>query len=260
MFLLSSLMKKALPFVLVLFSQFGLVANTITFNLENPSQVGPALQLKSGSTPLAVGSLIEVGYFDNSTVAFSGEWISLGTTSLSGSAAGYYRTSVTVDLSSAPGATTPLGTRLALRFYDTSDTSGSYNTVTDNSSSVWLWPIDPSSIPTTPGPPVSLLLLDSDDFMGPDPGLVWQDDAAPFITTLTAVTPAPAIISCMYSGAQFTVGASSLDASKTYVLKRGTDLLTFPTVVGMPFTGGTSHSFIDPSAPVGKVFYRVEEQ
>ena len=69
------------------------------------------------------------------------------------------------------------------------------------------------------------------------------------------------ITSCGFNGAAFDVTASGLDTTKTYVLKRSTDLQSFATTVGVPFTPASATETVsDPAPPTGTAFYRIEEQ
>lgn len=68
----------------------------------------------------------------------------------------------------------------------------------------------------------------------------------------------PAIAASGFVGGAFHVSVQGMGPATSYVLKRSTDLSSFPDTVGGNFTGAATHTFIDPSPPVGKAFYRIE--
>lgn len=59
---------------------------------------------------------------------------------------------------------------------------------------------------------------------------------------------------------EFEVKALNLSPLKTYILHSGTDLVTFPNLIGSPVTGVSQFLFIDTDPPSGKAFYRLDEQ
>lgn len=79
--------------------------------------------------------------------------------------------------------------------------------------------------------------------------------------TFTAAAVLPPLITAsgfVDQGAAFEVFVERMTPTKTYVLKRSTDLSSFPDTIGSPFTGAAVNSFIDPTPPAGKAFYRIE--
>ncbi|MFP6899186.1 MAG: LamG-like jellyroll fold domain-containing protein, partial [Roseibacillus sp.] len=64
------------------------------------------------------------------------------------------------------------------------------------------------------------------------------------------------ITSAQYSGPTFEVAVEGLNAARSYVLRRATDGQAF-TVIGTPFTGGDTHTFQDPSPPLGHALYQI---
>jgi hypothetical protein len=59
---------------------------------------------------------------------------------------------------------------------------------------------------------------------------------------------------------EFEVTYSGLNTSQTYVLKRGTDLQSFPDVVDTYQPIDETDTFLDVAPPAGKAFYKLEEQ
>ncbi|MEM9079389.1 MAG: hypothetical protein AAGC74_01715 [Verrucomicrobiota bacterium] len=136
--------------------------------------------------------------------------------------------------------------RLGIRFFDM---SGTESNIVSAGNSGWLLR-DPEALFSISS---ALSLTDGD--------LVWEGGVGTEFQTVLAVVIEPVIVACEHTGSQFEVEVGALSPSKSYVLKRGTDLSGFPTTVGSAFSGGMSHTFIDPSPPAGgRAFYRVEEQ
>jgi hypothetical protein len=96
---------------------------------------------------------------------------------------------------------------------------------------------------------------DGDDFTNAEELAAGTD---PTFSGSFPVVALPGIVSSGFNGAAFEVTAANLNASKTYTLARGTDLGSFAPI-GATFSGGTTHTFSDPSPPAGRAFYRVEE-
>ncbi|MEO7101136.1 MAG: hypothetical protein ABI162_17410 [Luteolibacter sp.] len=70
-----------------------------------------------------------------------------------------------------------------------------------------------------------------------------------------------AVQSAQFNGANFEVNVKNLTPSQTCVLKRSTDLISFPTVVetiANPVTA--TATFTDTTPPPVRAFYRVEVQ
>jgi hypothetical protein len=67
----------------------------------------------------------------------------------------------------------------------------------------------------------------------------------------------PRIVNVGVGNGAFFVDVTGMDRSRTYKLKRSSDLMTFPDTVDS-FTGDTDYSFFDQSPPAGKAFYRLE--
>jgi hypothetical protein len=78
------------------------------------------------------------------------------------------------------------------------------------------------------------------------------------ITFTAGVVPAPVITASGLVAGAFQISVDGMEPATTYLLKRSSDLSSFPVTVGGTFTGATSYTFVDPSPPVGKAFYRVE--
>lgn len=78
------------------------------------------------------------------------------------------------------------------------------------------------------------------------------------VTFTAGAAPAPVIAASGFVEGAFHVSVQGMEPATTYVLKRSSDLSSFPDTVGDTFTGATTHTFIDPSPPVGKAFYRIE--
>lgn len=203
-------------------------ADTLTVNWNNDSNT--KITDSDGTTPLSQGAagtnsdgdLIQLGFYDAGTSAdpFLGNWVPLtgagpslttigDSADLSGAGAGIFQFNTffatgtnSVDVyvngfdngfyttlagitvtSSAP----PAGVFLAIRFYNTHDgTSGLFNAVADPTDTDWAWKT-PDNVSV-----LNLALTDS--------GLVWQNAATPFSTTLpVAAIPEPsslALIGC----------------------------------------------------------------
>ncbi len=78
------------------------------------------------------------------------------------------------------------------------------------------------------------------------------------VTFAAAAAPLPMITASGFVEGAFHVSVEGMEPATTYVLKRSPDLLSFPDTVGDTFTGAATHTFIDPSPPAGKAFYRIE--
>jgi hypothetical protein len=78
------------------------------------------------------------------------------------------------------------------------------------------------------------------------------------VTFTAGAAPVPVITASSFVEGAFHVSVEGMEPATTYVLKRSSDLSSFPDTVGDTFTGAATHTFIDPSPPVGKAFYRIE--
>lgn len=78
------------------------------------------------------------------------------------------------------------------------------------------------------------------------------------VTFTAGAAPVPVITASGFVEGAFHVSVEGMESATTYVLKRSPDLLIFPDTVGDTFTGAATHTFIDPSPPAGKAFYRIE--
>jgi hypothetical protein len=96
---------------------------------------------------------------------------------------------------------------------------------------------------------------DSDGFMNSEELAAGSD---PTDGNSIPVVVEPSVIAAGFNGSAFGVTVGNLNVTKNYTLARGTDLSGF-TPIGATFTGGTTHTFSDPSPPVGKAFYRVQD-
>jgi hypothetical protein len=96
---------------------------------------------------------------------------------------------------------------------------------------------------------------DGDDFTNAEELAAGTD---PTFSGSFPIVALPSIISTGFNGTAFEVTAGNLEAAKSYTLARGTTLGGF-TPLGAVFTGGTTHTFSDPSPPAGRAFYRVQE-
>ena len=69
--------------------------------------------------------------------------------------------------------------------------------------------------------------------------------------------PDPVVITgVQFAGAAFEVTAEDLDPARSYELRRSSDGQGF-AAVGAPFTGGTSHTFVDPSPEGEQALYQI---
>jgi hypothetical protein len=177
------------------------------------------------------GTLVQLGYFNGSTgLSFTGDWVPLtgaatavpgllpttigDSEGLTGAGNGriafttvfHFNTNTPVVFEGQPGEYTtfssvtitgsqPVGGQvLGVRFYDSNDASGKFNTV---EAANWQW-----VVPTDLGLPVVLINLDQTSSP-----LVWQDAANPFKATLSAVPEPSTYASALLGLALFGVGA-----------------------------------------------------
>ncbi len=142
-----------------------------------------------GDTPVPVGSFIEVGYFTGGTASFAGLWTPLANGVIDVPFPGYTVTAFAIDPDDPSAPAT--GTLLGLRFYDSTDNSGSYNAVTKTGDGTWNYPdTGGAGVPT----PQNLNLLNA-TFNGPHPDLLWEDPANPF--TLSIPEPSSLLLLCL---------------------------------------------------------------
>ncbi len=76
--------------------------------------------------------------------------------------------------------------------------------------------------------------------------------------TFAAAVPIPVITSSGFVEGAFQISVEGMEPATSYVLKRSPDLSSFPDTVGGTFTGAATRTFVDPSPPAGKAFYRIE--
>lgn len=90
--------------------------------------------------------------------------------------------------------------------------------------------------------------------------LIWHGGAGASIGDLLAGA-VPFLSGAAWNGGAFEVTAEGLDPAKSYVLQRNTDAAGgFADVPGAAvFTGGGSHTFVDPGPPAGTAVYVVRE-
>jgi hypothetical protein len=73
------------------------------------------------------------------------------------------------------------------------------------------------------------------------------------------LNPPPKLALVGFNNGTWTFAATGLDPAKSYQLKRGANLESFPTPVGATVTGTTTATFTDPAPPSATAFYRIEE-
>ena len=78
------------------------------------------------------------------------------------------------------------------------------------------------------------------------------------VTFTAGAAPLPVITTSGFVEGAFHVSVEGMTPATSYVLKRSSDLSSFPDTVGSTFTGFATNTFIDPSPPAGKAFYRIE--
>ncbi len=79
------------------------------------------------------------------------------------------------------------------------------------------------------------------------------------VRQVAAVTGDPVVVVAAFNGPAFEISLQNLDPTKTYQLKRSTNLTSFSNV-GAPFSPAAPARVVsDPSPPAGKAFYRVVE-
>jgi hypothetical protein len=69
-------------------------------------------------------------------------------------------------------------------------------------------------------------------------------------------TAAVVLTSATFNGLSFELEVAGMDPAEEYILRRTIDGETF-TDIGAPFTGGDTHTFQDPSPPLGQALYQV---
>ncbi len=117
---------------------------------------------------------------------------------------------------------------------------------------------EPGAFPSQFGSPVSgvtqAIFTDSDP--GENALFQLEEEAAPPERT----TPPELVVTGRNSSGHILFEVENLDPGATYRLKRGSDLQSFPDIVGHDISGVSSVSLSDTSPPSGVGFYRIEEQ
>ena len=177
--------------------------------LTNPPAATPITN--TSGVPIAEGSVVQIGYFalpglaqDPSTYT-AADWASFQPVSGAGSAnpqydtktntgfAGFISLGVTFDDTDSPAPTSlPTGNsrRIGVRIFDSPDASGFYNTVTSAQQD---WEFRPLSENIQPPGNASLDARVPSASGDPAPGLVWEDNASPFVTSIPE--PSAALLS-----------------------------------------------------------------
>ena len=79
------------------------------------------------------------------------------------------------------------------------------------------------------------------------------------VRQIPAVTGDPRVAHAEFNGSSFEISLQNLDTTKTYQLRRSTNLATFSDI-GLPFTPVSAARVVsDPSPPQGRAFYRIVE-
>ena len=79
------------------------------------------------------------------------------------------------------------------------------------------------------------------------------------VRQIPAVTGDPRVAHAAFNGSSFEISLQNLDTTKTYQLRRSTNLATFSDI-GLPFTPVSAARVVsDPSPPQGRAFYRIVE-
>ncbi|MBJ06589.1 MAG: hypothetical protein CMO40_05640 [Verrucomicrobiaceae bacterium] len=168
--------------------------------LTSPGSATPITN--TSGVPIAEGSVIQIGYFagpglgqDPATYT-AADWASFQPVSGAGSANPQYNTrtdtglpgfmslGVTFDDADDPApASLPTGSsrRIGVRIFDSADENGFYNTVTSAQQD---WEFRPLSDNIQPPGNASLDARVPSTDGNPAPGLVWEDNANPFVTSI----------------------------------------------------------------------------
>jgi hypothetical protein len=87
---------------------------------------------------------------------------------------------------------------------------------------------------------------------------LWNDGNGRSVKDLVSPPSAgPVLLTDLwFEGPALKVSAEGLQAAKSYTLRRSLNGQAF-TAVGSTFTGGASHTFTDPSPPIGEALYQI---
>lgn len=196
------LVKPILSFSLaVLIACAAQGATSVTIVWANAASIGAELQsvdgvpLTCGTAALGDGAVLQLGYYTGATQSspFSGNWIPLtgpgslhAITSTIGDSNSYLAGNFGIisDFKSTYQGMPPLGTPLAIRFYDsTSLTTANYFNTVSNTDSTWNW------ITSSPNATMALSIQRS------SPTQIWQGGAdSAFRTTIATPEPSSALL------------------------------------------------------------------
>lgn len=164
-----------------------------SYNLFGQSVFGSSFTILDEDTPLPSGSLIELGIFTEDNNLPTGTWFPLATSMIgSGDEAdGHFNDIISLDSEVAPNSSLVAGTNIGLRFYNSTDNSGDFNSVI--APGVWVWPSEP---PFGNPLPVNIQLVDSastpPNFTA-EPALLWENGAASAFNVATIPEPSTSL-------------------------------------------------------------------
>jgi hypothetical protein len=165
-------------------------------NTTVPMTTLGGVNLTAGGNAAGDGAIIQIGYFTGATSTFTGTWVpitglgSVNSALLTSVGDGGESTDTGIfqavaifntDNPQASGSLPANNTQLAFRIYNDTTLAGSthYNTVTNAN---WLF-----KTPATPAPTPITMSMDA-------AGLVWQDAANPFKTSIVIPEPSTALL------------------------------------------------------------------